>query len=454
MKTCISFLRRFYHGIAYPILVALLILVGHTSGLDLLFCAFLVATVFVGCLVASDLRFAIAPFTCFIFQVTPEHTPNVPSYSNYYATSGPLAVLVVLAIILIVGVVIFCIRNRRRCHRPRLCGFFPGLAALSLAICLNGVGNAAYTWENLLYALSYPLILLGFWLLFSSYLHFDRTTRNYFMFCLVLAGTLILCQLLLGYVTDFRFENGAPVKESVVLGWGTWAAIGGMLSILMPSCFYFAATHRYGWIFYLLGLLQTLGILLSQSRGALLVGGVILLFCLIIVCFFGRNRRINRILTASLVLVGVIGVVLLREKLFGLMENFLQYGFGDNGRFDLWRTGWERFLSHPIFGAGFYDSGIVQDWVIEVYPYFYHNTLIQMLGASGAFGFLAYLYHRFQTAKKVFCRPSLYKTFLGLSILSLIAFGMLDVLFFITYPLIFYVMILLFLDTANRRRED
>ncbi len=452
MKTLLDFLRRFYGGIGYPILAVLLIFAGHTSGLDLLFAAILITTVFVGCLIATDLRFAIAPFTCFIFLVTPEHSPNVPAYSDYYASPLALSVLAASATLLVIGLVIFCIRNRRRCRRPRLRGFFPGLVVLSVSFCLNGLGSPAYTVNNILYALSYPLILLGFWLLFSSYLPGNRKLRDYFMFCLVLAGTLILCQLLLGYVTDFRFEGGAPVKESVVLGWGTWAAIGGMLAILMPACFYFAATHRYGWSFYLLGLLQTLGILLSQSRGALLVGGVILLFCLVAVCFFGRNKRINRIFTACLLVFGVVGVVLLRERVSGLLENFLQYGFGDNGRFDLWRTGWERFLAHPIFGAGFYDSGIVQDWVIEVYPYFYHNTIVQMLGATGAFGLFAYLYHRFQTVKRVLRRPSLYKTFLGLSILALIAFGMLDVLFFITYPLIFYVMILLFLDTAGQRK--
>ena len=301
----------------------------------------------------------------------------------------------------------------------------------------------------MLYALSFALALLGIYLLFAVFVRFDETISDYFMYCLVCIGMLISAQMLLTYATTVQFANGAVVKESVVLGWGVWTTVGGVQAFLIPACFYFAAEHKRGWIFYLLGLLEALCTVLSQSRGAMLVGGGTLVLCLVAVCFFGKNRKINRIITLCLVVVGIAGVIVLREQVIALLSNFINRGFNDNGRYELWEIGFKQFLSYPIFGSGFYDSGIVQDWHIEVYPYFYHNTVVQILGSTGVIGTLAYLWHRFCTVRLVLHTPSLFKSFLGIGILSLLAFCMLDVLLFITYPLMFYALMLLFMEKSD-----
>jgi hypothetical protein len=131
-------------------------------------------------------------------------------------------------------------------------------------------------------------------------------------------------------------------------------------------------------------------------------------------------------------------------------QNFLANGLGDNGRFEIWKTGIDQFLAHPIFGAGFYDNGItaeeILEWNLQIYPNLYHNTVIQMLGAAGIVGLAAYLWHRFCTVKLALTRPTLEKTMLALGILALVLFGMLDVLFFITYPLLYYALMLAFME--------
>ena len=66
-------------------------------------------------------------------------------------------------------------------------------------------------------------------------------------------------------------------------------------------------------------------------------------------------------------------------------------------------------------------------------------------------GFAAYLYHRFTTVRLVLKQPNLYKTFLGICILGLLLFSLLDVLFFNTYPTIMYSLMLVFMDHANLR---
>ncbi|MBQ9797524.1 MAG: O-antigen ligase family protein [Clostridia bacterium] len=442
-------LHPFYQGKYYPLLVSLLVFVGHSTGWDILFFEIMVATFVVGCLIEKDLRFALPTVFGVIFLVTPEHSPNVPSYSDYYLQPLPLTFLIIGFGAILCGGVIFAIRNRRNTNPVPLKGSFLGLAILSAALCLNGALSPAYTVQNLLFALSFPIILVGLYWLFARYVHFDRAAFDYFMYCLVLAGMQIVCQLLLAYATTVQFVDGDIVKESVVLGWAVWTSLGGMQAFLMPACFYFAATHPRGYLFYAMGLLQFLGVLLSQSRGAMLFGAITLVLCMALVCFFGKNKRINRIISVSIIAVGLCGVLVLWNKLLPMLQNVFANGLGDNGRFDLWRLGISQFFKHPIFGAGFYDSGIVQDWLIEVYPYFYHNTLVQMLGSCGVVGIAAYLYHRVSTVRLTFRKPNLYKSTLALCIFTLMAFCLLDVIFFITYPLLFYTLMILFMEKSR-----
>ena len=274
---------------------------------------------------------------------------------------------------------------------------------------------------------------------------------DYFMTCLVAIGMIICAELLLGYVTgEIRFdEAGNVIKETVLVGWGVWTAIGGMLAFLMPACFYFARSHRHGWVFYMLGLLEYLCIFLSQSRGALLFGTGILGLCILVLLVSGKNRKTNRIITGVIVVVGVLGLLLLWNRLMGVLNNYLEYGFSDNGRYDKWRAGWKNFLDYPIFGAGFYTTFEYGDWEKSVYPYLYHNTLIQILASCGVLGMAAYLYHRYCTVRLVFQKRNPYKLFLGICILGLISFSLLDVLFFNTYPTIIYSLMLLFMEKSE-----
>lgn len=446
-------LRAFYHGRVYPILVAALIFVGHSTELEVLFGGLMLLTLIGGCLVCHDLRFAITPFLCTIFAVAINHSPNVPNYSRYYLEPTVLTTLVILIVLLIGALIFFAIRNRALAARPKRGGAWVGMATFCAALCFNGLFSHNYVIHNFFYVCSFLLSMLAVYLLFSAYVLFDRDTLEYFMYCLVVSVMLIAAELVFAYLTTVRFVEGEVVKESVVLGWGVWTAIGGMLAMLMPSCFYFAASHKRGFVGYLLGFFVYFCILLSQSRGALLVGSVLLVLCLASLCLWGENKKRNRIYTAVLLCLGVLGGLFLREQLMGLLQNFLTYGFGDNGRFEKWKIGWGHFLANPVFGSGFYEFNNEAEWAKDVYPYLYHNTLIQLLGATGIFGFVAYLYHRYTTWRLVLHRPSIYKTFLGIGILGLLLFSLLDVLFFNTYPTIFYSLMLLFMERSEEITE-
>lgn len=437
-----SRLRSFLEGPFYPLLVVGLAFVGHSTLLEVWFGIAMLCTLMIGCWVCTDFRFAILPFLCTVLFVPAAHSPNVPSYSTYYLQKHILIPLIVVALLLLISFSVFVKRNWNRRNRLSMRGITAGILVFCIALLFNGLFSQSYTLADLAFGASFLLSLLAVYYLFSSFVRFDKATVDYCMYCLAAAGVLISLELIFAYFTSVQFLDGAPVKESVVLGWGVWTTIGGMLAFLMPAGFYFAADHKHGWVGYLLGLLSLLSVFLSQSRGALLVGCGVFALCVLTLCLVGKNKKRNRLFALGTLVAGGIFALLFGEKVFALLQNFLRYGFNDNGRFELWKIGIGHFCDYPIFGSGFYDSYVNEGWIKNVYPYLYHNTVVQLLGSAGIVGLAAYLYHRFTTLWQVLKKPSVCNVFLGISILGLIVFSLLDVLFFHTYPMIFYAVML------------
>ena len=441
-------LRKWYRSRLFPVYTALLVLLGHITGYDVPFGAVLVATVIPGLFVMHELNFLMAPLMMLTFIVTARGFDLATTTYEQYGKMPYLGIMIVGIGLLILSAIWFVIRHRKLVRKIRFQGLLVGMVALCVAMFCNGFFNPRYTAMDLWFGFVIQLSIFLPYLLLAFFGRFETRDLDDFIYCLMITGLLVLAELIAAYFTTVRFVDGKPIKESVVTGWGVWTTIGEMLTFLMPACFYFAYSHRHGWIGYLLGLAMWGGTVLSQSRGALLMGTIVLAACLVTICAAGKNKKRNRIFTAVLGGMGIAGGLILWEKVRMILQNFLDYGFGDNGRFDLWKIGWEHFKKFPVFGSGFYDS-YKSEWNVVITPYLYHNTIIQMLAACGLIGLLAYLFHRTQTVIQVVRKPNARKTFLGLCILGLILSSLLDVLFFKIYPTIIYGMILLFLEKCE-----
>lgn len=454
-------LRRFFGGRGYVILTALLVFLGHSTFWvedrllfggyqEFLFGGLLILTIDIACFVCDDLRFLLMPAISSAFIIPKVHAMGFPYYSDFYLDHAIITLTYVLALALIGGLVCFAARNRANRISLRSLVFL-SMALFCGMLMLNGMGSRYYSTSDTLYPLTMGLAMLGFYLLFTAYVRFDKTVFDHFMFCVLALGGLLLAQLCFTCVDPgpdgIQFTaSGGIDKISLNFGWGNSNAMGGMLAFLMPSGFYFAHSHKWGWLGYFLGGAMFLGIVISQSRGALLAAAVTLLLSVLMLVCGGKNRKVNRILTAAVALAGVGVIVLFSEKLLRLVRTMLEYGTGDTGRFEIWKVAIEKFREYPVFGAGFYTDFHYELWEKNVYPYFYHNTPLQVLASGGVVAFAAYLYHRIVTVVLVLRNRDIYRIFMGLCLMGLLIFCLFEVIFFATYPVIIYSVMLLFME--------
>lgn len=455
-------LKVFFESKWYAITVAALILLGHSTfyvGDSLLFGGYqgylfgvpMAISLCIACFVCTDARFIVMPAISILCLMTAEHSPNLPYFSDFYLKPQHFFTIFGMVAVFVGCLVWFIIRNRHTVNAVTWRGsIFSGLVAFAIALSFNGIFSRYYTIGDTVFGFLFSALILLLYIFFALYVKFDRSAFEHFMTCVLALGLLVSAEVFWAYLTGgVRFENGSVVKESVLLGWGIWTAIGGMLIFTLPAAFYFAHSHRHPWIYWLLGATILLATFLSQSRGALLFGGISAILSVLVLCFSGKNKRFNRMFAVAICAVGVLGFVLLFDKLTAVLQNYLTYGFSDNGRYEKWLTGWHNFLSSPVFGAGFYGNFSYSDFDKGVYPYFYHNTLVQMLAAGGIVGIAGYLYHRFTTVRIAVLRPNPEKTYIGLCLLSLMSFCLLDVLFFNAYPTVLYALMILYMEKSD-----
>jgi O-antigen ligase len=148
-------------------------------------------------------------------------------------------------------------------------------------------------------------------------------------------------------------------------------------------------------------------------------------------------------MTLIIAFFALIAVIILWKKITGILGDYINRGFDDNGRFEMYLHGLKNFLSHPIFGGGFYSSYATEHMFIHFLPYRYHNTLIQMLATCGIFGFSSYLFHRFQTVKLFISKKKISTLFIALCIGTMLLGSLLDNHFFNIYPAIIYSTMLM-----------
>lgn len=263
---------------------------------------------------------------------------------------------------------------------------------------------------------------------------------RYLAFVMFVMGLLVSMEMGMLYIRSEELRTTFE-KAYVYLGWAKSNSIAYVLLMPMAFGFYLVHTEKFSLPYFVGVSLMLIAVIFTFSRGSLIIALPMYVAGTIFTCLFAKNRLPIWIAGAIVAVFAVIVIVWFRERLLRMLNSYIEIGFDNNGRFDMWKEGWECFLRYPIFGEGlmyrFGDRGGF---------YWFHNTIIHFLATGGFVGVATYLFHRVQTVL-MFCKKlSVERMFAGIAVLALLVNGLLDVPMSMQYMLVFYSTILAFCE--------
>lgn len=386
------------------------------------------------------------------------NNPGKHESSIFYMQNGAW-LFILLAALLIIAFVIRLVRDpeiglSRMLHTPRR--LLPGMLLLSAAYLLAGIGSdgyAAYAKGNLVFAFLQIVSVLACYFIFSFSVKWEELDRRYFAIVGLLMGLLVGAELVGLYLTEPILQNGAVLRDEIYVGWGICNNMGLLIAMAIPFAFYFIFRGEHPLLYNFVALLFCGLALLSTSRGALVGAAAAYVLCLFIVLFLGKDAKAKCVCLITLVLLCGVGLAVLALFPDMLRSMFTRGASGTRER--LYEYGMRVFARSPLFGEGFFslnrNAAYFSIWekvgdFSDSFPERWHNTLVQLFACCGMAGFLAYVYHRYQTLQLFLRRINTEKIFIGISLLVMLVLGLVDCHFFNIGPVLVYSLALAFVE--------
>lgn len=441
----------------YILLVASLAGLSNALGLEVLvFSLFAVFAVY-ACIRGEDLLPVLPLLICGFLSVSANNNPG-KNTESVLSMAGSGIYLTCVAVIVGICLLYRIIREFRRYTKTKY-SLLSGMLILTAAYILGGIGSRGYTANALrsifFAALNGVAIMLPY-VMFSGNVRWERTRKDYLIWTGFGVGCLLLWEIAWIYLTGNVVEAGIINRKAIYTGWGMYNNIGSTLAMTIPFPFYLATKYRKGWIGTLAGSFFLVGVLLTCSRTSIFCGCAIYFVCVLLMLFYAHDKKANTF-TLIFFTAGILVVLLVfREQIMNLFSNILEKGFDSSDRDDIYQEGFKLFSKYPIFGGSFFSTEYVPwAWATntsftDVFPPRWHNTFVQLLASCGIVGLGAYLFHRWQTVKLFWRKPSPENIFTACSILVLLGTSMFDCHFFNIGPVLFYSMALAFAENAEK----
>lgn len=453
-KTILEKLRWFFDSKFYPPVLIIAGLISHTFSVEIFGIIVVLSTTAIALFVCDNFKFLITPVVISPIMFSEKSVATGKYYDKPYITAMICGVIV-LAIFIVAHFIIYKKHfDLKAFTKSKLLG---GMVFLACAVLFNGCFSInSYHISNFTYALLFNLGIIGIFFIFATNLKKDKNLIKYVIYVFYLISIMITLEMFIAFTNQIQIVDGQIVKETIKVGWGMWNNIGGYLAFLLPLHFYYAATiKKFGWAFYLTGLASYFAIALTLSRSSLLAATASIIIATLITCFKGENKKLCRIFTIAIAVIGIIGIAVLWSKVSTLFSRILSQGLDDNGRFKIYEHGLLNYLTSPIFGGGFSSSTFETDFQFNIFlPPRYHNTFVQILATCGSVGIVAYLCHRYQTIKLFLSSRRLSTAFAALALGTLLSASMFDNHIFNIYPTMAYTLFLVGIERSIVIPED
>jgi len=396
------------------------------------------------CLFSKDMTPMIAPLGMAYSSVSLK-TKDVTTGSTLFAGRWyHLFILLTLIAIFVGGRLIFeLISNKeKRNYRPYLTYSY---IAFGLCLICAGINTPYYSIKEFTFGLVEALALSGCYFLLIYLINWKDIKKDYYAYLTLFYGLALVLEVFV-----LRMMNNG---EHIRTGWGVNNNVAGQLCICLAGPIYLAIKKKWAPIYLISEGFILLAAGLTNSRSGALMGTIICVASLVIFYIkVDKKKRIQSIIIgvvaiSSFVAFAFIFIDIFKTgfaKLIGLESD----PFSLSGRDLIWKNGYENFLANPSFGLGWYQCqmGRSDYFTYSFIPARYHNTFFQIIGTCGLFGLIAYIYHRYQTVKMTFKKPTLEKTFVFISILGLLLTSLFDCHFFNLGPGLNYCIALAFIE--------
>lgn len=453
----------------FLITMAILTLLANIFSLELVSYTFIIIFACFTCLFHKDLL----PLTSLpIFAYITSSASNNPgsNETSIYASNGwYLAVLVIVFLAFFIPRMIIDKEIGFKAMFTTKRKLLLGMLVLSGAYFVSGIFSPNFKGlfgRNIFFAFAQFACIVVFYFLFTCSIKWKSVKKDYICHVGLIVGLTVVLELLALLIKPFGIiSNGVINKDKIIIGWGISNNIGAVICICLPFAFYLAATQKFGFVYAILAHVLFGGILLTLSLNAVLVAVIIYVISVIIIILKGKNVLSNFIVCASFVLIVFLISIIFSSQVSALLNGVINREFIDEGRIEMYSTAWSEFKKNPIFGKTFYfgeGEYRPKGWGVLIHtdgfiPHRWHNTVLQLLVSCGIVGLLAYGFHRYQTIKMFFKKPSMVKTFIGLSVLALLLMSLLDCHFFNLGPTLLYSIFLAFaekLDSGNDQENN
>ena len=347
--------------------------------------------------------------------------------------------------------------------------FFGGFLLLGASYLLGGAFSPYYDGRTVLMGFVQIAALCGFYFYLYYTVRWDRVPKGYLPMVISIIGVGMLAEIVGMYFGEGVIrEDGSINRVALYTGWGIYNNVGCVMAMCMPAPVYFAVKNKNGWAYSILCTVFYLGVMLTQSRGAMLFGSVVYLGCVVVTLVGSKKkeRLWNAVVFAVLLVAALIGVVVFRDKVKDLFASIIDQGWIDAARFATWKACWQRFLEYPGFGVGFYktpgtiltEDGMFTEFVDGTPEGTFlalraHNTFFQLISTGGTFAIVAYLVHRVQTLILCFRRPNAEKIVAALCVASLLLTSMVDCHVFNMGPGLMYSAWLVFGEKSGLMKD-
>lgn len=445
-------LRDFFMGRIYPIVVALIVLVGYFTGLEFYLHLVNMALICAALLVCDSIRPLIMPLCSFVFQISMQNSPSdlnngVPS--NYYFEEGRLPVLVISFVAVFVALVYFFIKNKLISGRSlRSLPYLIPTAVLAVALMLGGIGSGEWTVDELGFAL---VQIVSWFLIFYLFVlglknENAKDITRYVVYISSLIAMILIAEVLEIYLTTENMMNGEGTIDRHLLryGWGICNTAAQAVGVLVPVLFIGAIKGEkplYRIYYFTIATFAFVASIMNASRTALLTGAPIYIACLVVYVIKSKHKIRNMIEILAVIAALVACLMPVRESIALLIDNYTLRGINDSGRYVIWEYAIKMFSENKIFGLGTIAHAKISPYTsthAEFLPFMVHNTPIQLLVGYGVVGFGAYIFYRASTVIPFFRKPKLEKSMLGLALLSVLVGSLLDNFLFYIMPMFYF----------------